>query len=166
MKEILILLLTLSALTSCSKYVLYPANIDLPKYGSYGLVKGARQGCNTAMYSRGNSFQKMFFRYEQDGELMADDEYYDAWRRGYLYCFHIVNRYAFEPIDAFIEPEHKWFWLRPESHKSKAGNPTVAYPLAQGVDLNFGGGVRLPGQGEAWWNTMFVGCKGIFQCSK
>lgn len=145
---------------SCSKYIITPAQIKLPKYGSEQLLSGIRDGCDSAHSSRGNSLYRTFFTFTQQPELISDDEYYDAWYRGYIYCFHIINRNAFGTIDSAIEPEHNWFWAKGGNNHGSA----MKWTWDSGVDIKLNASLKMIGEGENWWNTMFVGCKGIYQC--
>ena len=161
-----ILIIHLLFLESCSRYIIAPAHVKLPKYGSFAMLTGTRQGCNSAFSSRGNSMYRTFFKLELDSNQIEDPEYFDSWYRGYILCFHLVNRRAFSSIDTNIEPEHAWFW-----NKGKSGNPKIGWALDQGIKLpgQGGGGIKLPGQKEGWhWNTHLFGgnCQGIWQCAK
>ena len=161
----IIIYITLLTQASCSRDMLTPAHIKLPQYGSHAMLSGIKQGCNSAHSSRGNSMYRTFFRFELDVNQIEDTEYFDSWYRGYLYCFHIINRRAFSAIDSNLTPEHVWFWNR-----GKSGNPGIKWPWDQGVKIpgQGEGGIQAPGQGSGWkWNTDFFGnCKGIWQCAK
>ena len=125
----------------CSKYFWgSPAAIKLPKYGSYAMLKGMKEGCNSAHSSRGNSFQRTLFRFELSHELIQDIEYFDSWYRGYIYCFHVVHRRSFAAggqIDDRM-PDHDWFW---NGNKS---NNSIKWPLDSGLKI-FGDKVTFPG---------------------
>ena len=165
--RIIIYILLILHTASCSKYFWgSPAPIKFSKYGSYSMLKGLREGCNSAHSSRGNSFQRVLFKFELSHELIEDIEYFDSWYRGYIYCFHVVHRRAFAAggqIDDRMQPEHSWFW-----NKNNEGNPGIKWPLDQGIPfLNYGDGIKLPGQQEGWhWNKNLFGgnCKGVWQC--
>ena len=167
--NILLILLSLNLfLFGCSKYIISPSQIKLPEYGSKQMLTGIRDGCDSAHSSRGNSLYRTFFKFEQKPELILDDEYYDAWYRGYIYCFHIVNRRAFGSIDDNFQSEHgEWFWAK-EGYNHKGID---SFLDTKGIDLDFNGGIKMPGEGQAWWNTGLFGnfgkhkCKGIFQCA-
>lgn len=164
MKLRFLLYILILSLGNCSKYIISPAHIKLPKYGSYALLTGMRQGCNSAHSSRGNSLYRTFFKFELDAKQIENAEYFDSWYRGYVYCFHLVNRRAFSPIDSNMEPEHAWFW-----NNKNSGNPKVGWAFGQGVSLpGFGEKIKLPGQEEGWhWNNNLFGgnCQGIWQCA-
>ena len=125
------------------------------------MLQGTRDGCDSAHSSRGNGLLKTFFNFEQKSELIEDDEYYDSWYRGYIYCFHIVNKRSFSSIDAFMTPEHGWFW-----NKGAGGNPKVDWPFASAFNWSTTGDVIKPLQMDWHWNEGLLGnhCKGIFQC--
>ena len=155
----ILLIILLNIQISCSKYVISPSQVKLPEYGSKQMLSGIRDGCDSAHSSRGNSMYRSFFTFTQSPELIEDDEYYDAWYRGYIYCFHIINRNAFGSIDSFLEPEHSWFWANRQGH-----NSTLKWTWNQGVDVKLNASLKFIGEGENWWNNMFKGCKGIYQC--
>lgn len=144
-------------LCSCS---VSPYTIELPQEGSYQLVKGVRDGCDSAHSSRGNSLYRTFYKFTQEPSLMEDDEYAHAWYRGYIYCFHVVARRAYNPIDSDLTPAHKNFW--------GANKPKVEFPYSEGVPTPWSNdGVKIFGESESsgggvWWNNMFKGCKTIF----
>ena len=147
--------------TGCSRYVISPSHIKLPQYGSYELLTGMRQGCNSAHSSRGNGFYRTFFKLELDAKQIENAEYFDAWYRGYINCFHIITRRAFDSIDSNVEPAHAFFWNR-----GNPGNPKLNMQMDGFHMGSTGQGVKLPGEGEGWWNTHLLGgCKGILQCS-
>ena len=152
-----------SLINACS---LYPAAIRLPEDGSYEMLAGSKHGCDSALSSRGNSFYRTFFRFKQDPYLIENTEYFDSWYRGYIYCFHVINARAFSAVDAWVEPEHSWFWNRNEESMTPA---IPKWPWAQGAfSLSFpvgdNAGIKLPGQGENAWDNFFVSCKAIWQC--
>lgn len=147
---IALLLFTLS----CS---LDPAVLHLPKEGSFELLAGSRDGCDSGFSSRGNSFYRTFYKFSQKPELIENDEYFDAWYRGYIYCFHIANKRQFTEIDADLDPAYAKFWNGDYPNE----NPQIRWPWDQGVPMP-DHGIKLPGQGEFHWNTMFMGCKTIF----
>ena len=154
-----LLIVSMISQMACSKYIITPAQIKLPEYGSRQLLVGVRDGCDTAHSSRGNSLYRTLFGFEQKPELILDDEYYDAWYRGYIYCFHIINRNAFGSIDAYLKPEHQWFWA-----KGAYNHKGIEWAWSQGVDINLNAKLKFIGEGENWWNGMFKGCQGLFQC--
>lgn len=156
----LLLIISLGMEISCSKYIITPSQIKLPEYGSRQMLDGIRDGCDSAHSSRGNTLYRNFFTFTQNPELISDDEYYDSWYRGYIYCFHIVNRNAFGSIDSFLEPEHSWFWAK----SSYNHGSITAWSLDSGVDIKLNASLKFIGEGENWWNNMFKGCKGIYQC--
>ncbi|MBL6784672.1 MAG: hypothetical protein ISQ32_00010 [Rickettsiales bacterium] len=137
-----------------------PYTIHLPQEGSYQLVQGVRDGCDTAHSSRGNSFYRTFYKFKQDPTLIEDDEYYHSWYRGYIYCFHIVNRRAFKAIDSDLSPPWQNFW--------GSGRPKIEFPYPDGVPTPWSNeGIKLFGESESsgggvWWNNMFKGCKTVF----
>jgi hypothetical protein len=155
------IIISLLALMNCSKDSMMANAIKLPYEGSYALVQGAKDGCYTAHSSRGNSFYRTFFNFTQDPNMILDDEYADSWYRGYIYCFHIVNLRAFTPIDD-NGLDHTWFW-----NKDQPGNPAVFdWPIDAGIPMiGEGEGIKVPGQGEEWWDSLFGVCKGIWQCA-
>ena len=155
--ERLLIITLLYFLGSCS---ISPYTIHLPQEGSYQLVKGVRDGCDSAHSSRGNSMYRTFYKFQQDPYLITDDEYFHSWYRGDIYCFHIINRRAFKSIDSDLEPAHSNFW--------GAGRPKIDFPLEQGVPTPWSHeGIKLFGESESsgggvWWNNMFKGCKTVF----
>lgn len=139
-----------------------PWTIHLPQQGSYQLVKGVRDGCASAHSSRGNGFIRMFYKFEQDPYLITDDEYFHSWYRGYIYCFHVVARRAFKPVDSDLVLPWQTFWG--DSTKPKVdfpfGNAGVPTPWSnEGVSFF---GEKESSGGGVWWNNMFKDCKTVF----
>ena len=151
-----LIVFTLLFFNSCSRYIISPKRIKLPEYGSHQMIQGTRDGCDSAHSSRGNSLYRVLFKHRMDGYLIEDSEYYDAWYRGYIYCFHIVNQSTFTSIDSDMVPAHAFFW-----NKGESGNPEIEWPFEQGVTKNTQG-IKLPGEGDFY--NILGGCKGIWQC--
>ena len=135
--------------------------IVLPTEGSPQLVQGIRDGCETAHSSRGNSYHRTFYKFTQDVNQMNDDEYFDSWYRGYIWCFHIVNAVAFSAVDGSLYVPHETFWNKEGGNSAKLSSPSL---YEQGVPTPWGGKIKMIGEGETWWDTMFKGCKGVLQC--
>ena len=137
-----------------------PSQVQLPTKGSIALLQGTRDGCVSAHSSRGNSLYRTFYSFEMKADLITDDEYFDSWYRGYIYCFHIINVRAFSAIDSDLEAPWKDFW--------GPNKPKIDFPFAQGVPVPWSNqGIKLFGESESsgggvWWNNMFKGCKTIF----
>lgn len=151
--KIVTYLLIILFTASCS---LYSPTIKITKEGSYETLAGTKDGCDSSISARGNSFYRMFYSFQQRPELMHSHEYFDAWYRGYIYCFHFVNRRQFTPIDNDLQPGYYKFWSL-----GKNENPKVAWPWDQGVPM-IDHGIKFPGEGDFHWNNLFVGCKTIF----
>ena len=159
MQKLIIIILLLS---SCNKYSLLSSyRIKLPKHGSYETLQGFRDGCDSAHSSRGNSFTRMFFKYRQTPGLVENDKYAWSWFRAYIYCFHIVVQTNFSSIDSDITPQHgNFFWNR---NGEKKGDPSIEFPWQQGVSLDMGARVQIPGQGDTTTADLFYNCNAIFR---
>jgi hypothetical protein len=71
-------------------------------------------------------------------------------------------------IDDNFQSEHgQWFWAK-EGYNHKGID---SFLDTKGIDIDFNGGIKMPGEGQTWWNTELFGnfgkhkCKGIFQCA-
>ena len=159
------LLLIILLLGGCSRWIISSTQIKLPKQGSKVLIKAYKDGCATAHSSRGNSLHRTFFSFQYDKNYVTDAEYRLGWTRGYIACFHVVNRAAHSKIDQNFAPEHgKWFWNRDGGHS----DPKIDWFWNQGVDINFGGKLKMPGEGENTIDMIFNSCNAVWRgnCKK
>tara|TARA_Y100000389_G_scaffold169836_1_gene176411 strand:+ start:40717 stop:41319 length:603 start_codon:yes stop_codon:yes gene_type:complete len=114
----IIILLILSVLAGCQwlkaadTTFLSGTNIKIPE-GTPTFKKGFRDGCETVLNSRGNSFYRT--RYSQgfryDPKLIEDSEYKFAVSRGYGFCFNYVIRFLNEAgSDSYIVSPSNFDW--------------------------------------------------------
>lgn len=88
----IILLLSLGlATSSCnlsseSMFAPRPFRMGDPPDGNPEFKLGWKHGCNTGMSTMATSYYKSFYRFNQDPEMITNQDYYKAWKDGYTYC--------------------------------------------------------------------------------
>ena len=60
------------------------------KYGPENYRQGYKDGCESGYSGYGNSFNKMFWKWRQDPELVSDPVYYQIWKDAYSYCAYMA----------------------------------------------------------------------------
>lgn len=119
MKIITIILLIFSLfLSNCRLFkgsgttFLAGTNIKIPE-GSPTFKKGFRDGCETLLSARGNSFYRSRYDgFKYDPELIDNPEYKFAIGRGYGFCFNYTIRYLQGGADEFIVSPSQFDWSR------------------------------------------------------
>lgn len=88
-----LLIIIVLSLTSCrwfgegaTKQFLRNFKIPTPP-GSPNFKKGFLNGCGQTLYSRGNFFYRMMYKYEYDTSLNYNKDYRFGYKRGYNVCF-------------------------------------------------------------------------------
>jgi hypothetical protein len=85
-------------------------NIKIPE-GTPIFKKGFKDGCETVLNSRGNSFYRTRYDgFKYSPQYIDNAEYKFAVSRGYGYCFNYVIRYLGEGSDAFIVSPSNFNW--------------------------------------------------------
>jgi hypothetical protein len=96
MKNIIIILTLLIFTSGCKWFSeaklhnLAFMNIKMPA-GTPNFQKGYKDGCSTALYSRGNTLYRTRYKYSFHPELIDDPEYFFGRKRGYNFCFGYIT---------------------------------------------------------------------------
>lgn len=62
--------------------------------------KGWEDGCKTGIAMMGNSYEKSFYKFTQDPNMITDKVYYQAWKNAFSYCNNYTLRWSHDPLDA------------------------------------------------------------------
>lgn len=54
--------------------------------------QGWQDGCETGSATSATQFQRLFYGFKINEQLVRNDEYYNAWNKGFRYC----HRYLFQ----------------------------------------------------------------------
>lgn len=100
-KKLILVVLILELVTGCKWFTegmgtpfLSMTNIKVPA-GTPVFRQGFKDGCSTALYSRGNGLYRTRYQYRYDPKLIEHPEYRFGHSRGYSYCF----TYAASPLN-------------------------------------------------------------------
>ena len=80
----------------------FGTNIKIPE-GTPAFQTGFKDGCSTALYSRGNVFYRTKYGYRYDPKMIGNTEYHFGHRRGYSWCFLVALAPLNKSFDAYIE---------------------------------------------------------------
>lgn len=87
-----IILLASLLLISCTNWhsnigLGHPASLPMEvDYGSAEYRQGYKDGCKSGWAAYTNSWNKNFFKWEQDPEQAQNRVYYQIWKDAYSYC--------------------------------------------------------------------------------
>lgn len=130
---------------------LYPVYVKLPQKGNYKLIQASRDGCDTAISSRGTSFFRTFYTFRQDPFFINDPAYFDSWSRAYIYCFHVINSNAFTPLDARFNNDAVMLNFGPNNLNSAIGTSQIDLPMQSSTHSNI-----WMFEGGNIWDQLFV----------
>jgi hypothetical protein len=110
------------------------------------IKQGTYDGCQTAIWSRGNHFYRVSAEYKQDSEMIKNPIYSYSWQRAYIQCFMIITVNNYQNIDSEIVNNRLAYFADPRDAKNWQGLPiggdeTIApqFVLSQNTNdaLNF-----------------------------
>lgn len=114
-KRVVILLVFLT-LSNCQWFraadttFLSGTDIKVPE-GSPTFKKGFRDGCETVLSSRGNTYYRTKYSgFRYDPKLIKDAEYKFAVSRGYGFCFNYIIRFLNAGSDDYIVAPSNFDW--------------------------------------------------------
>lgn len=90
--KLVTIILIASQLSACKYYHssiqwVRPPELDMtPPPGPKIYQQGWTDGCTSGFKGYGASFTKMFYKFQQDPELVQNPLYYQIWKDAYMYC--------------------------------------------------------------------------------
>lgn len=103
-------LLAFFAITSCRWFTgdateVFLRNFGVPNPpGSPIFKKGFKHGCSQILYSRGNYFYRLMYKYEYDTSLNYNKDYRFGYKRGYNVCFLAIISSKMPSFDKALFP--------------------------------------------------------------
>ncbi|MFT4718790.1 MAG: hypothetical protein ACI9IL_001131 [Rickettsiales bacterium] len=113
-------------------------NIKIPE-GTPTFKKGFRDGCESVLSSRGNTFYRTRYKgFKYDPRLIDDSEYKFAVSRGYGVCFNYILRFINDAgSDEYIVSPSNFDWsLGSIDHTIVGKNENLGFGLNQSVADN------------------------------
>ena len=97
-RRILIIILLMFGLTSCSDGKLYPfwakaasLRIHDGPPGPPNYRQGYKDGCESGFKAYSQHYNKVWWEFRQDKNLRQDPVYYQIWKDAYSYCASFAN---------------------------------------------------------------------------
>lgn len=83
LRHTLILAFALLGTAACKPLPLY---FEGPKFGPEEYIKGWDDGCDSGVAAQGSLWQKVFYNFTKDQNMLDNGYYKQGWNEGFSYC--------------------------------------------------------------------------------